>query len=157
MKAQIRPPERADAHEGPTNGPTLTRLRGRGESHLLMVMSLAAATFIALMIAKPWGGNVRSPEPPTAASIAAASVTSQPTAFIAIRPGASEAPPQGIGIVVQPGEVAALTVICADGSPAWQVVAASAEPLTSLPPITVVMTCTDANLRQLRVLYQPEP
>lgn len=155
MKAQIRLPERTDAQEGPTSGPTLTRLRGRGESHLLMVMSLAAATFIALMIAKPWGGNVRSPEPPTAASIAAASVTSQPTAFIAIRPGASEASPQGI--VVQPGEVTALTVTCADPSSAWQVVAASAEPLIGLQQITWVMVCTDSNLVQLRVLYQPEP
>jgi hypothetical protein len=67
----------------PAGGPTLARVRRRGESHLLALMSAAAFVFVAIAIAKPWGESA----PPPGASAATPSLvaeTAQPVVNVTI-------------------------------------------------------------------------
>lgn len=132
-------PARTDTPGELASGPTLVRVRRRGESHLLALMSAAAVVFVAIAIAKPWGESA----PPPAAPAATPSLVVETA--------------QPVVIVVQPGEVpTTLTVVCTEDPRVSPWVVGSAEPVMGLQRITQPLVCTGANLQWLEwVLPSP--
>jgi hypothetical protein len=146
-------PPRTDMLGEPASGPTLARVRRRGESHLLALMSAAAVVFVAIAIAKPWGESAPSPgassaTPSLVAEIAKSSTESAPL------PGASAATPSlvaetaqpVVGIVVQAGEVpTTLTVVCTEDPRVSPWVVGSAAPTIMGTQIGIVVDPSGAS------------
>lgn len=156
-------PARTDTPGEPASGPTLARVRRRGESHRLALMSAAAVVFVAIAIAKPWGGSAPPPGPSAAtpslvAEIAKSSTESAPP------PGASAATwdltasetAQTV-VVVQAGEVPTTwTVVCTEDPQVSPRAVGSTEPLTGLRVIDLGVVCTGADLQGLELVL-PSP
>jgi hypothetical protein len=161
------------------SGPTLARVRRRGESHLLALMSAAAVVFVAIAIAKPWGESA-SPPGASSATLSLVAETSQPVANI-VQPG--EVPTTsalvctedtgsvgtsdptfgvytwlvGYGTSTTTFAPSATTLAGSFANPGvgpWAV--GSAEPVTGLRDMTGVLVCTSVNLQGFEVVL-PSP
>jgi hypothetical protein len=169
-------PARTDTPGELASGPTLARVRPRGESHLLALMSAAAVVFVAIAIAKPWGESA----PPPAAAPSLVVETSQPVANV-VQPGevpitsalvctedtGSVGPsdptfgvytwPVGDGTSTTTFAPSATTLSGSFATPGvgpWVIV--GAEPVTGSQDMTGVLVCTEANLQGLEVVL-PSP
>jgi hypothetical protein len=172
-------PARTDTPGELASGPTLARVRRRGESHLLALMSAAAVVFVAIAIAKPWGASA----PPPGASAATPSLVAQTSQSVAnvVEPG--EVPitsalvctedigsvgtvdptfgvytwPVGDGTSTTTFAPSATTLSGSFATPGvgpWVIV--GAEPVTGSQDMTGVLVCTEANLQGLEVVL-PSP
>jgi hypothetical protein len=168
-------PARTDTPGEPASGPTLARVRRRGESHRLTLMSAAAVVFVAIAIAKPWGESAPPPGPSAATPSLAAEIAKSSTGSTPPGPSAatlsetaSSTPlsvviyvqPQtasSVTIYVQPGEApTTLTVACTGVPGVSPSVVGSAEPVLGLQYDALVLVCTGVDLQRVESVL-PSP
>jgi hypothetical protein len=143
MRDRIQAPDRADAQEDPADAPSLSRLRRRGESRLLALVSVAAVAFVAMAIVKPWTGSAPLP----GLSAASPSPASSP---------AATSDPAEPAFAVQPADGVILTVNCAD-TQTWLTLAEGTGPPSGLQRIASGLVCTNTQLGQIVELEVSEP
>ena len=81
MKGPLERSAGADARIIPIERPALTRVRRRHETHWLALVSGAALLFVAVTVAKPWGGDATpryAATPDSSGAVAGASHTIDP-------------------------------------------------------------------------------
>ena len=156
-------PARTDTLGEPASRPTLAPVRRRGESHLLALMLAAAAVFVAMAIAKPWGEGAPPPRafaatPSLASEIAKSSTESAPPPEAsAATPSPVAEMPQQVFIVLQPEDVpVTFTVVCTEDARVSPSVVGSAEPVMGLGCGARDLVCTGANLQGLESVL-PSP
>jgi hypothetical protein len=156
-------PDRTDTPGESAGGPTLAPVRRRGESHLLALMLAAAAVFVAISIAKPWG-EVAPQAPPSAATPSPAVELARSSAESAPPPAASAATPslpaetpQRVFMVVQPGDVS-IAVACTEDPGVSPPVIESLEPVieTAEPVIETVEPVIETAEPVIVLGYAPE-